>query len=209
MAASLNTGWYRASAQCFSRARQEHLRALGTLPGPASEGAITMYTHACDRGMAPAACNGAFRFDKSSPEPYPLGGRGCCCPSALTVSGVWWLARGIELSFALVGHVRVDPQTKQVGWSLPVSKRDPAALGVERIHRCCCEDLPEFRPACPYHVTVAHLDALKATFSRAEGDDWRKLPFLPSMAGAALSREATIAAIRATIARAGEPHRPS
>jgi len=63
MAASLREGGYRAVDQYFSRARQEHLRALGEAPSDVVEDAIKMYTRACQRGIGPHTFKDSFRFE--------------------------------------------------------------------------------------------------------------------------------------------------
>ena len=64
MAASLREGGYRAVDQYFSRARQEHLRAIGEAPSDVVEDAIKMYTRACQRGIGPHEFKDCFRFER-------------------------------------------------------------------------------------------------------------------------------------------------
>ena len=123
----------------------------------------------------------------------------------MVVMGTWWMARGVELSFALTCHVRLDPSRRQVGWLLAASKRDPQALGEERVHRCSCDEDASLTDICPYHVTVAYFALLREHFGDSFSASARRLPLFPDRHGSALSKGAVIGAIREVAAQAGEP----
>ena len=216
MAASFKTGGYRAVEQYFSRARQEHLRVIGDPPGEHVEDAIKMYTRACRRGIGPSEFKDSFRFESlagiralllppSREDISNLQEDQCMWPAAMVVMGTWWMARGIELSFALTCHVRLDPSRRQVGWLLAASKRDPQALGEERVHRCSCDEDASLTDICPYHVTVAYFALLREHFGDSFSASARRLPLFPDRHGSALSKGAVIDAIREVAAQAGEP----
>ena len=165
MAASLGEGGYRAVEQYFSRARQEHLRSLGEAPSDVVEDAIKMYTRACQRGIGPSEFKDCFRFERlagiralrAPPSREDIGNvhdDECLWPTAMVVMGTWWMARGIEISFALTCHVRLDHPRRQVGWLLAASKRDPQALGEESVRRCSCDGDESLTDICPYQVTA-------------------------------------------------------
>ena len=216
MAASLREGGYRAVDQYFSRARQEHLRAIGEAPSDVVEDAIKMYTRACQRGIGPHTFKDSFRFEHlaglrslrvppSREDITNMHDDQCMWPAAMVVMGTWWMARGIELSFALACHVRVNHSRREVGWLLAASKRDPQALGEERVHRCSCDEDDSLVGICPYHVTVAYLNVLRDHFGDTLHSAEARVPLFPDRSGNTLTKAAVIEAIRGVAAQAGEP----
>ena len=124
-------------------------------------------------------------------------------PSALVVLGTWWFTRGIEIASARACHVRVLPVSKTTGWSLPVSKRDIAALGEERVHGCCCAS-EQASPLCPYHVMHRYVRVLKAHFGDGALEAGTELPLFPDAQGKPLCKQAVRDAIAGVIGGTGE-----
>ena len=143
------------------------MRAIGEAPSDVAEDAIKMYTRACQRGIGPHEFKDCFRFERlagiralrAPPSREDIGNvhdDECLWPAAMVVMGTWWMARGIEISFALACHVRFDHPRRQVGWLLAASKRDPQALGEERVHRCSCDEDESLTDICPYRIPRYH-----------------------------------------------------
>ena len=129
----------------------------------------------------------------------------CLWPAAMAVMGTWWMARGIELSFALACHVRLDHPRRQVGWLLAASKRDHQALGEERVHRCPCDEDESLTDICPYHVTTAYFEVLRDHFGDTFASAEARVPWFPDRSGNTLTKAAVIEAIREVASQAGEP----
>ena len=216
IAASMREGGYHAVEQYFSRASQEHLRSLGEAPSDVVEDAIKMYTRACQRGIGPSGFKDCSRFERlagiralrvppSREDISNMHDDECLWPAAMVVMGTWWMARGIEISFALACHVRLDHPRRHVGWLLDASKRDPQALGEERVHRCSCDEDEPLTDICPHHVTTAYFELLRDHFGDTLSSADTRVPPLPDRNGAALSKAAVIEAIRSVALQAGEP----
>ena len=126
-------------------------------------------------------------------------------PFALTVIGTWWLCRGIELSAAVVGDLTVDLDKAVAEFSLPVSKNDPDAKGTVRSHGCICESNRKMARLCPFHLAVSHLAGLRTWYKPTVAGKVLVSPLFPSWCGRALTKSATIAAIRATLKGAAIP----
>ena len=216
LAASLRAGGYRAVKQYYSRARREHLRSLGEAPRELVEDAIKMYTRACQRGIGPSEFKDCFRFERlagtralrvppSREDISNVHEDQCLWPAAMVVMGTWWMSRGIEISFALTCHIRLDHPRRQVGWLFAASERDPQALGEERVHHCSCDEDESLMDICPYHVTMAYFELLREHFGDTFASATARLPLFPDRNGTAFSKAAVIEAIRSVTQEAGEP----
>ena len=136
VAAGLKAGGYRVPEQYFSRARQEHLRQVGSPIDAAAEQAIADCPRSVTRGVGPSSLKHSFPFEDFAPrvawpEVAQLAAappEGPLFPVALLVVGCWWLCRGIELAAATVGDVTLIPDRSEVSLAFPVSKTDPKAL---------------------------------------------------------------------------------
>ena len=210
--ASLKAGRYRAPQQYVSRARVEHVRVARRSPSPYAKLCIRDALRSARRGIGPAEYKDSVQFEKlipaisySTPEgaaAMPLGRP--IDPAAMVVLGTWWFARGIELSAARAYHTRVTPETVTAGWTLPVSKRDVAALGEDRVHGCCCGPAG-IAPLCPFHTMKQYRELLLKVFGDDAFHPERDLPLFPDRDGNPMSKHAVRDAIASVIAKSGEP----
>ena len=73
-----------------------------------------------------AALRVAVGTDLSLPASAPVGW------ANLLVVGTFFVMREIEIAFAKVAHITINHEARKVTLLLPVSKKDPRALGCER-----------------------------------------------------------------------------
>ena len=106
------------------------------------------------------------------PEVAPLG-----WPNLL-ILGTFFIMREIEIAFALTAHVTIGHSPPKVTILLPVSKKDPRAVGCERSWACLCID-DDRRRDCRFHAAVAQLELLRDVFGELPAD----LPLFPTKAG--------------------------
>ena len=214
VAAGLKAGGYRVPEQYFSRARQEHLRQVGSPIDAAAEQAMADCSRSVTRGIGPSSLKHSFPFEDLAPlVVWPSAAQlavappeGPLFPIALLVVGCWWLCRGIELAAATVGDVTLIPGRSEVSLALPVSKTDPKALGTSRTHGCLCcvEDAP-LAPLCPFHFLTRYLALLNDYFSGQGQDQVHCLPLFPTASGEVLSKAQVVHALRVSIATTGTP----
>ena len=123
-----------------------------------------------------------------------MGGRwGPIGPMITIIVGSWFLAREVELATSRACLVRITEASADrpatVSWSLPASKSDLRADGVERIHKCACSG-----PAsgCPVCAMRNHLAFLRRAFpSHVRGDSFaRDFPLFPNEKGEVCAKEA-------------------
>ena len=70
------------------------------------------------------------------------------------VIATFFMMREIEAAAAQAGHVTVAEEEQRVSVRLPVSKKDPRAVGCTRSWACLCRE-GSIRRDCPYHAAVA------------------------------------------------------
>ena len=111
-----------------------------------------------ERGMGPSVLKDAFKVEDLGPKMNSEGGQPRILaldevvkPEYMVLCGAWWFTRGIEASAAKRRDVRIDTERQEVSWNLPVSKRDPKALGEERTHGCMCAEHAG-SALCPFHT---------------------------------------------------------
>ena len=124
--------------------------------------------------------------------------------------GAWFLTREIELSTSRACLVRVsDGRQASVSWSLPTSKSDLRADGVERTHVCGCRRQSSLdghvletaalssSSCCPTSSMREHLRFLRMAFpDQVEGDSFKpEFPLFPTEEGGVVSKEAMAATI--------------
>ncbi len=85
------------------------------------------------------------------------------------VAGAWFLCHELVLSTARPAAVVISPSGREVTWILTVSKSDPQALGVQRLHKCICADVSAglgqtIRADCAVHALWDQLIALRRQF---------------------------------------------
>lgn len=123
---------------------------------------------------------------------------GPLCPRNAIVAGSWFLMRELELSTARANAITLDTSAARptVRWALPVSKADPRALGIARVHGCSCGPSPG--GACPAHALWDQILFLRRSFPRmfdARGRPHPDLPLFPDASGKFCEKEAVVATI--------------
>ena len=124
---------------------QTHWRGLERHPGFCTPGR----THRGRRGIGPLRRSGPFLIHLAYNLPgaakpwHPAGPIG---PRSAIIIGAWWLFQEIVLSALNVGDVSVAGD--QIALTLPASKTDTEAIGVERAHTCTCGTL---KGGCRHH----------------------------------------------------------
>ena len=114
----------------------------------------------------------------------------------LIVIGTFFIMREIELAYAKVAHVKICMAESKVTLLLPVSKKDPRAIGCERSWSCLCRDGGGSRPDCPFHAAVAQLRLLESTFG---ADMLQSLPLFPDQFGLVADKATVVQALEATV----------
>ncbi|CAK0849002.1 unnamed protein product [Prorocentrum cordatum] len=108
-----------------------------------------------------------------------------------------FVMREIEAAFAKVGHVTLNRAERKVSLRLPVSKRDPRAVGCARTWGCTCASRLS-RELCPYCAADAQLGML------------RDLPLFRARTGGVCLKANVVAALEVTVAAyGGAPFHPS
>ena len=211
LGAGLKAGGYRSAPGYMSLYRTSAARA-GFQAGPEQAVAYRDAARACTRGLgAPvkAMALPLLRLSELSGERSPWVSGGPCSPRNAVVVGSWWLLREIEvatLRARLVQRGRSGQGTQQVFLTLPASKADQEARGVERGHRCRCDVLPS-RSGCPVCAVRDQLAFLRRQFPEAWDDDvpsWR-LPLFPQLSGDACEKAAFVGTIVAAASQLGQP----
>ena len=118
------------------------------------------------------------------------------------VLGTYFVMREIELALARVSHLRIDKSVASCTLQLPVSKKDPRALGCERTWQCLCRQGKGVRPDCPFHAAVSQLDLLKAKFGQ---ERYLDLPLFPNDQGVVVDKAIVVSSLEATVAAYGDP----
>ena len=101
-----------------------------------------------------------------------------------------------------VGHVTVSPKEGKVQLLLPVSKKDPRAVGCSRAWQCLCRPKEDVREDCPYHAVTNQLSRLRSQFGDPLPED---LPFFPTLEGQPVNKAVVVAALEATVQAYGDP----
>ena len=154
IASSLKLGGYKSVRNYFTRARQEHVTRTGQSPSADTELAIHNAIQSCERGVGGGAVKITFAMEMlpSLRSRFYL--------MDLYIVGAWFMTRGIELRAAKRSHWLIDEGRKTISWHFPSSKADTKAVGVTRLHGCCCGHLPgnsqAEHPLCPYHCAVRY-----------------------------------------------------
>ena len=196
LAAILRGAGYRSAFSYVSRAVQEH-RARDHPIGPAMTLALQRIERACLRGAGPPKQGEPFQFERfvelpEGDEPWvPFGYIG---PKRAMIVGAWWMNREIELSNLWVQHVQVTFSSDgrlQAALRLPASKRDPQALGEERLHGCICHG-SSLHQLCPAHAVQAQVEMLRSRFSHLSRTDFDKLPLFPNASGCVVAKHRAV-----------------
>ena len=107
-------------------------------------------------------------------------------PRNAIITGCWWLLREIELSALKLTSMSVD--TDMVSLTLPASKTDPEAKGVQRAHTCTCGSLRNTAEAdevrCAACTVLRQRATVRALFPNCSSD-W---PLFPTSTGQFVSK---------------------
>ena len=157
---ALKTAEYRSADQYLEAARALHIAAGHPWTDQLAQ-ARRAAIRSCKRHLGHPKQAGGLPLSQLGDLPVlqqPVSPGGPVWPVRSTLLASWWLLREIEASKASRHHVEVDTSALKVTWRLPSSKTDQAALGAYRAHRCSCAFTAV--NICPYHLMVAHLEAL-------------------------------------------------
>jgi len=108
----------------------------------------------------------------------------------------FFVMREVELAFAKVAHVKIGLVEQKFTLLLPVSKKDPRAIGCERSWSCLCKDGDGLRPDCPFHAVISQLAILKKRFGE---DRLQSLPLFPDTQGRVADKAVVVLAVEATV----------
>ena len=115
------------------------------------------------------------------------------------VVAAYFIMREIEAAAVVVEHVTVSCADLKVSLRLPVSKKDPRAVGCTRSWSCLCAGSP-MRVDCPFHAIACQLKLLEDKFGLPLASD---LPLFPDDCGTVCSKVNIIDALEATIIACG------
>ena len=197
--ACFKEGAYRAFAPYLSKAKEEHILAgylwsdLLDLSGRRANRSVT-------RGVGVSRQSKPFDLAKAleaaatpgftPAKDAPIGWKN------LLVVATFFVLREIEVAFSLVVHITIDTELLKITLLLPVSKKDPRAIGCERSWTCTCVDGPASRHDCPYHAAVQQLALLEKTFGIPLPP---KLPLFPQPNGKHVDKATVVEALEATV----------
>ena len=120
----------------------------------------------------------------------------------MVVVALWYMLREVELSAALVHHLRVQPD--HVSLLIPTYKTDSFGKLTERTLRCSCRI--RLHPLCPWHAGERRLIRVQTLMEETKV---QKRFLFPQPDGSASSKLQVIAAIRTVLPAAGiELQRP-
>jgi hypothetical protein len=206
VAACFKSGGYRAFKGYLSKAKEHHILGGHTwdlqldFVGRKATMSVT-------RGLGVARQSTPFKLlqaleavresNITLPEGSPLGW------SNFLVVATFFILREIEAANIRVGHVTISPKEGKVQLLLPVSKKDPKAVGCTRAWQCLCRPKEAIRQDCPFHAVTRQLGLLRAHFGEdplPEG-----LPLFPTAEGQPVARAAVVAALEATVQAYGDP----
>ena len=200
----LKAGGYRSAANYFSRAKDQHV-AMGYRWDEFLERGARRAVRSITRGMGPARQSAALEvrplLQLSLPWVPEVAG-GPLGLKAAIVLGIMFCLREVELAFARIRHVELDPALSRITWNLPVSKGDPIAVGKHRPWGCLCGAGAEGHP-CPFHCMAAHLGQLRDHF----GDLDEESPVFPTAAGSVVLKAHMEKCIEQTAELLGQPFR--
>ena len=197
VSAAFKAGRYKSYPTYASKAKEMHIKA-GHPWTDSHALAVRKATTSVLRGAGVARQSAPFDLDKAlavaaglaTARAAPVGW------SHLLVVGVSFIMREIELAFVLVAHARLDGKARTISLQLPVSKRDPRAIGCTRSLACSCGGTAAVRPDCPYHAVAAQLGLLRERFGDPLPDG---LPLFPTDAGEAVDKAVVVKQLLATI----------
>ena len=206
IAACFKEGSYKGYRMYLSKAKEQHIIAEFEW-SPLLELVSKQAIRSVLRGLGTARQSLPFNVGKALdvlgqpdvvqlPEGSPMGW------ANLIVIGTYFVMREVELAFAKVAHVKIDLGEKKFTLLLPVSKKDPRAIGCERSWHCLCKGGDGLRPDCPYHAVVSQFTILRERFGE---DRLQSLPLFPDRHGKVADKATVVLALEATVKGYGEP----
>jgi hypothetical protein len=208
VAACFKCGGYRAFPGYMSKAKEKHILAGCVWDGQldlVSRKATTSVT----RGLGMARQSTPFKLLMALqavkdnkvvlPDAAPIG----WC--SFMVIATFFVMREIEAANLRVEHTTINDNELSVQLLLPVSKKDPRAVGCSRAWKCLCKGgaaAGATRMDCPYHAATEQLARLRERFGVPLPAD---LPLFPTEDGQPVARAAVIAALEATVQAYGDP----
>ena len=162
-------------------------------------------TRSVTRGAGTARQSNPFDLEKAitactlTPEVIPA-----CAPVGwvnLLIVGTYFVMREIELAFAQAAHVTIKARERKAVLLLPVSKKDPKAVGCERTWACLCDKPAGGRPDCPFCALKNQLALLGKEFGSPLPPG---LPLFPSASGLHVDKAAVVSALECIVAAYGD-----
>ena len=124
-----------------------------------------------------------------------------CFPAECAVLGALWVLREIEMAWAAVGDLTVNPVAQHIAWLLPVSKCDARAKACTRPLGCLCGVDPD--PLCPYHVMSAYLTRLQDHFGGEASTLQPSFPLFPDAYGKVVRKAGVVGALEELLSTRG------
>jgi hypothetical protein len=208
VAACFKKGGYRAWPSYASKAKEQHI-LTGNVWDLQLDFAVRKATASVMRGLGVA--RQSTPFDLGQCLEAVRGGEVALKDSApvgwgnFLVTATYFIMREIEVANSKVEHVTVLHRERKVQLLLPVSKKDPRAVGCLRSWQCLCKQgaaAAEARHDCPFHAITGQLALLREHF----GDPLPEgLPLFPTAAGVPAAKTAIVEALETTVQAYGAP----
>ena len=197
---------YRSFGNYVSSMKQLHIKA-GFQWSALHELEAKQGARSVTRGQGPPRQSAPLDVDafaKLDLGMVPLAAGGPVNPGGMALLGSAFLLREIEVAYARLSHLRVDPKARRAHLHLPVSKTDVMAVGCTRVWGCTCLEA-EPSADCAYHVAHKHLQLVHARLGITVGDPLcETLPLFPSCDGETVTKAAVVATIEQIAVRCGE-----
>lgn len=200
-AAAFKAGRYRSYPAYASKAKEHHVLA-GFKWEEVLSLTVRKTTQSVTRGLGLSRQAAPFDLDRALEvaDEVPQQATGPIGWANLLATGVGFIMREIEVSFALVRHVSFDIAKRTVVLQLPVSKKDPRAIGCSRALQCMCRGPQERRKDCVHCAIVAQIELVRERFGPELPED---MPLFPTRAGRAAEKAAVIKMLVATVEKYG------
>ena len=118
--------------------------------------------------------------------------------------GSAFMLREIELAYARLGHLCVDPVRRRAVLELPVGKTDPTAVGCTRTWGCICQP-PAVRQECVFHMALEYQRKVQEMLEVEPGDPLTvSVPLFPDRAGKTVTKAAVSAMVEGLAELTGE-----
>ena len=204
--AQLKAGQYRSAPNFFSSAKRYHMECGFDWSERLA------WTHrdvlaSTQRGIGPAhqcAELEVLAVHGLGLGMEPLVRDGPVAPGAWYMLICFHMMRGAEAAAANVQDMRISESLLTETLTLPVSKCDQQAAGVERTWGCTCP--PDGTPSpCPFHAALQLRAELLRRFGDIDGNIDGDMPLFPNAQGMRCTRAAFIATVEAIVSLLGLP----